>query len=90
MDEKIFESGTLDMAYNEETFEAAAARLAKRFGVHVRVMQKNGPGGGWPLVTIVGELEDVAKCIRECWVSGDKNDDDSILAHALAEGGYVE
>lgn len=85
----MFESDTLDFAYNEEHFTAAAARLAKRFGVYVRVVQENGPGGGWPLVTIVGEVEDVSKCIRECWVSGDDEQDAYTITMALAGGGYV-
>lgn len=88
-DARLFESDVLDFAYTEDTAEMAYAHLAKRFGVHVHVMKENGPGGGWPMVTVIGEVEDVARCIRECWVSGDRNQDDETLALALAGGSYL-
>jgi len=90
MDEKIFESGELEFAYDDVTADAAAARIAKRFGVLIRFTRDaRASSMGWPTATVIGELNDVARTIRECWVSGDDAEDAEILAHALAEGSYI-
>lgn len=42
----------------------ALLRFTKEHGVAVRVEQEDGPGGGWPEVTIVGTREQIAAVVR--------------------------
>lgn len=83
-DVKLYQSGELDMAY-DNSFEADAATLARDFGVYVKVVEQHGPSGGWPIVRLCGTAEAIEKAVRTAWDCGDAEENTRLVTLALIE-----
>jgi hypothetical protein len=59
----------LDVAY-DETLEDALATIPKNIAVTYRVVDPNGPGGGWPVIAFTGKRKAIKRLVRE-WYSPD-------------------
>lgn len=58
----------VDMAHDmHETPEGAIAELQAAYAVAMAVVDPHGPGGGWPVVKVEGEAEEVRRLLRERW-----------------------
>lgn len=88
MQDKLFQSGELEFAY-DTTFERVAVTMATRFNVYVKVVKEH-TSQGWPEVVLIGDINDVARAVRECWESGDEETDQEVFAFALGKGEFME
>lgn len=57
----------IDFCYDEDTYVAAARRVANQFQVAVTLLNEEGPGGGWPEVSLSGSRDNVLRALREGW-----------------------
>lgn len=55
---------TLDMAFEDDEPEVAAAKIAAKHGVSVTIIDSHGPGGGWPVVRVTGLTRNVENALR--------------------------
>lgn len=74
----------IDMAY-DGGLRTTVLDLERRYGIAVTVMNANGPGGGWPEVTLSGERRDVERALREQWATGDAEADDDFVEAVLGD-----
>jgi hypothetical protein len=80
----IMTSKPLDFAYDTATFEEAADQLFDEFHTIVTVVGDHSSGGGWPVVVLTGEWENVVKAVKERWQSGDEVADAALVAEVTA------
>lgn len=62
----------VDLAFEDETLGEALGRLvrditASELLVAVRLVQEHGPGGGWPVVELVGPARHVTNALVLLW-----------------------
>lgn len=55
---------TLDMCFEDDEPEIAAAKIAAKHGVSVTIIDPHGPGGGWPVVRVTGLTRNVENALR--------------------------
>jgi hypothetical protein len=68
----------LDFCF-DQGLRSTLIALENRYDVQMLVVNHRGPGGGWPEVTITGAPENVERCIRESWTSGDDEQDEELV-----------
>lgn len=54
----------LGIVYDVQTLEPALARLTTGLAVQTRIVEEDGPAGGWPLVEFKGTKHDLLQVIR--------------------------
>lgn len=86
---KQFLTGEIDFAYSDPTLHIAIARFVREHQVGVMVTNEHGPGGGWPVVKLMGPLDLIVPAVLEGWKSGDDEHDQYVLHTLLAEGEYL-
>lgn len=74
---------TQDLAYEEESLEECIAQMSADFGVSISVLELEGPGGGWPLVKIVGYADKVRTILHDAWGMTDPDIDASLKPASL-------
>lgn len=61
-------TGEIDFAYGEESYREARRVFENRFpGVELTCVRTHGPGGGWPVVTLSGHLDEVTFALSVGW-----------------------
>lgn len=72
-------TAALDFAWDGyPTLEIGIAETAAEFGVSIKVLQVNGPGGGWPEIEVTGLRNKVEHLLRKGWQMGDQEVTDAI------------
>lgn len=61
----------LDLAYDDDLgLQGAIDKLRREFEVETVVTREDGPGGGWPEVTVTGQVDRVIAALIEAWGMG--------------------
>lgn len=69
----------LDVAFDTETPEETLNEIAADYGIDYTIINDNGPAGGWPEVKFAGTKENLAHMIRNCYASGDEDQDQEVI-----------
>lgn len=54
----------LDMAFEDETMEEAIGKLEVEYGVKIVIVNRSGPGGGWPVIDATGHSDQLYAMLR--------------------------
>lgn len=83
----IITTEELDLAYDEDTLEEAAARIMRDYQLHVEHVatpsELMAMHGAWPVVRLIGDVKNVVRFLMECYSTGDDHDDLWTLRYAL-------
>lgn len=61
----------VDFYYDDDNLEDALERAFEGYDLTYEVITKQGPGGGWPVVEITGDREELAR-----WLINSYDDED--------------
>lgn len=86
---KAIVTAELDMAYEADIgFVATCQELSRRYDMVVVLIKANGPGGGWPVVKLVGERGLVRQALSAEW-GFDPDEIEPLLVQPEAVTGYT-
>lgn len=79
----IIITAEIDFAYNND-LETILEHLWREYHIGVAVVRASGSAGGWPVVKLIGNRDDVERALRGMWSTGDAQDDDALVCEMLA------